>query len=423
VAGVVFGLLPALQVSRPDLNTMLRAEGRSTTAGRSHHALRTLLVVSQVALSTVLLIGAGLLLRNFLQLRSEDPGFDPRHLLTMSITLPPSRYSSAPKFVAFADELLRQVSPLPGVRAAAISSALPINPTRLTPALPEGQPAVPVAERPLFHIQMVSAGYAATMRIRVKRGREFDEHDDAQAPRVLMVNETLARRYWGHEEALGKHVLVGRLPIPFEVAGVLGDVRNLSISSDVQPEIYLPWKQLSWASIHLNVRTEGDPHALAEAIRKQVLAVDKDQPVTKMNGMEQVLEQGAAQPRFTTFLLGGLSVTALLLAMVGIYGVIAYSVTERAREMGIRIALGAHRGDILRLVLRQGLLTSGAGVALGLIAAFALTRLMSTLLYRVSVTDPFIFVGSPILFVCVAALASYLPARRATCVDPAIALR
>jgi putative ABC transport system permease protein len=325
--------------------------------------------------------------------------------------------------VAFTDELLRQVTPLPGVRGATVSSAVPINPTRVTPALPEGQPAVPVAERPLFNIQMVSAGYAATMRIQLKRGREFTDHDDAQAPRVLMVNDALARRYWPSEDAVGKHILVGRLPNPFEVVGVLGDVRNRSVASDVQPEMYLPWKQLSWASIHLNVRTAGEPHSLAAAIRARVLAVDKDQPITKVESMEEVFERGAAQPRFTTFLLGGLSITALLLVVVGIYSVIAYNVSERTHEMGIRIALGADRGDILHLVLRQGLLTVSAGIAAGLIAALALTRLMSTLLYRVSVTDPLTFFGGPIFFVLIAALASYLPARHATRVDPVIALR
>jgi predicted permease len=423
MAGVIFGLIPALAVSRPDLNATLRAEGRGATAGRRHHALRTLLVVSQVALSTVLLIGAGLLMRNFLELRSASPGFDASHLLTMSIALPPSRYAGAPQFVAFTDELLRQVAPLPGVRAAAISSALPVNPTRFTPALPEGRPVVPIAERPLFNIQMVSAGYAATMRIPLRRGREFTSHDDAQAPRVLMVNETLARRYWPREDAVGKHILVGRLPNPFEVVGVLGDVRNLSVSSDVQPEMYIPWKQLSWASVHLNVRTTGDPHALAGAVRARVLAVDRDQPVTKVESMEEVFELGAAQPRLTTFLLGGLSVTALLLAVVGIYGVIAHSVTERTQEMGIRLALGARRADILRLVLGQGISTASAGIAVGLIAALGLTRLMSALLYRVSVRDPLTFLGGPILFVGIAALASYLPARRANGVDPVIALR
>jgi putative ABC transport system permease protein len=217
--------------------------------------------------------------------------------------------------------------------------------------------------------------------------------------------------------------VVGRMPGPSEVVGVVGDVRNLGVSSDVQPEMYMPWKQLPWANVHLVVRTAGDPHSVAGAVRARVLAVDKDQPVTSVRSMEEVFEEGAVQPRFTAYLLGGLSATALLLAMVGIYGVIAYTVTERTRELGIRIALGAARGDILRLVLRQGLLTAGAGIAAGLAAALLLTRLMATLLYRVSATDPLTFAGGLVLFVLIAAGASYLPARRAMRVDPVIALR
>jgi len=361
--------------------------------------------------------------RNFVQLRAASPGFDAGHLLTLGITLPPLRYSGMPQVLGFTDELLRQVRPMAGVRAAAIASALPLNPTRFTSALPDGQPVVPLAERPVFNVEMVSAGYAAAMRIPLKRGREFTEHDDARAPRVVMVNEMLARRYWPGQDAIGKHILVGRMPGPSEVVGMLGDVRNLSVSSDVQPEMYIPWAQLAWANVHLILRTSGDPHAAAAAARAAVLAVDTDQPVTKVKSMEEVLEEGAAQPRFTTFLLGGLSATALLLAMVGIYGVIAYTVTERTQEMGIRVALGADRGDILRLVLRQGLWTAGVGMAVGLAASFALTRLMTTLLYGVSVTDPLTFIAGPIAFALIALAASYLPARKATRVDPTIALR
>ncbi|HTP31377.1 MAG TPA: ABC transporter permease [Candidatus Acidoferrales bacterium] len=423
IAGVIFGLLPAIQVSRPDLETALRSEGRGTTGGRRHHALRTILVIPQVALSTVLLIGAGLLVRNFLQLRETGPGFDPSHLLTMAITLPPSRYANAAQFVGFTDELLRQVRPLPGVRAAAVASALPVNPTRFTPALPEGQPVVPIAERPLFNVQMVSAGYASAMRIPLARGREFTEHDDAAAPRVAMVNQTLARRYWPHEDALGKHILIGRQTAPAEIVGVLGDVRNISVSSDVQPEFFVPWKQLPWASVQLVIRTQGEPQSIASAVRARVLAVDRDQPVTKVRSMQEILEESAAQPRFTTFLLGGLAAAALVLAMAGIYGVIAYQVTERTHEVGIRIALGAGRSDILQLVFRQGLFAACAGVALGLIAAFALTRLMSALLYLISVTDPFTYITGPLLLILIAAAATYIPARRATRVNPIVALK
>ncbi len=422
-AGLVFGLMPALQVSRPDLNMVLRSEGRGSTSGRRHNALRNLLVVSQVGLSTVLLIGAGLLLRNFVQLSAGSPGFDSHHLLTLGITLPPARYPDSARRVTFFHELLQQVRSLPGVQGAAGTTALPVNASRFSMALPDGQPMVPLAERPIFNLQQVTPGYAAAMRIPIRFGREFTDRDDAKAPRVVIVNEALARRYWPKQNPVGKHILVGRMPGPSEVVGVLGDVPNLAVGTDPQPEIYLPFAQIPSATQNLIVRTAGDPASVTAAVRARVLALDRDQPVTAVQSMDELLQAGAAQPRFTTYLLGGLSATAFLLSIVGIYGVIAYSVAERTQEMGIRIALGADNRDILRLVLGHGLLLAAAGIALGLAAAFALTRLMSSLLYHVSVTDPMTFVAGPALFAAVALLASYLPARRAMRVDPAIALR
>jgi putative ABC transport system permease protein len=423
LAGVLFGMAPALRLSRPDLNSDLRAEGRGSTSGRRHNALRSLLVVSQVALSLVLVIGAGLLLRNFVQLRRTSPGFDRRGLLTMRMSLPPARYSGGAKMTAFYDELLREVRAVPGVQAAAESSALPMNPIRVSPSLPEGQPLVPLVERPLFNIQTISPGYVAAMRIPLSRGREFSERDDAQAPRVILVNEAAARLYWPRDNPVGKHILIGRQAQPSEIVGVLGDIRNRSIAADVQPEIYLPFAQLPWPAMRLVVRAAGDPRTLASALRNRVLALDRDLPVTDIQTMDEVLDAAAAEPRFTTSLLGALSGIALLLAVVGIYGVIAYSVAERTQEMGIRLALGAERGDILRLVLRQGLVLALSGIALGLAGSFAVTRLLGSLLYHVSTTDPLTFAAGSVLFVVVALVASYVPARRATRVDPIIALR
>ncbi|HMC61157.1 MAG TPA: FtsX-like permease family protein, partial [Candidatus Solibacter sp.] len=422
-AGVVFGLVPAFEISRTDLNSVLRSEGRAATSGRRRNRLRNLLVVSQVALSLVLTIGAGLLLRNFVQLRGTYPGFDAHNVLTMSVALPPTRYGKGAQMAAFCDELVRQVRAVPGVLRAAASSALPVTTTRLSPALPEGQPQVPLPQRPMFNIQMPGPGYAATLRIPVLGGREFTEHDDARAPLVAMVNQTTARRYWPNQNPLGKLVLLGRIPQPIEVVGVLGDIRNVGVAADVAPEIYVPFAQRPWANINLIVRTAGDPHAYVSAVRARVLALDREQPVTAIQTLDELLESGAAQPRFTTFLLGTLSSVALLLAIVGIYGAIACSVAERTQEMGIRIALGAERADILRLVLRQGLLLALSGIAIGLAASLALTRLLGSLLYRVSVTDPVTFAAGAVLFAAVAMLASYLPARRATRVDPMVALR
>jgi predicted permease len=261
------------------------------------------------------------------------------------------------------------------------------------------------------------------MRIPIRYGRELTDGDDAKAPRVVMVNEAAARRYWPRENPVGRHILLGRQPGPSEIVGVLGDVQNLAVGTDPQAEIFVPFAQIPWATQNLVVRTAGDPRSLTAAVRARVLALDRDQPVTGVQSMDELLEAGAAQPRFTTWLLGGLAATAFLLSMVGIYGVIAYSVAERTQEMGIRIALGADGRDILRLVLGHGLLLAGTGIAIGLAAAFALTRLMTALLYRVSVTDPLTFIAGPALFAAVALGASYLPARRAMRVDPATALR
>ena len=266
-------------------------------------------------------------------------------------------------------------------------------------------------------------GYAETMRIPLLGGHEFTERDDARAPFTILVNEELVRRYWPRDNPIGKHITVGRMARPAEVVGVLGDVRNVDLAADVKPEIYLPFPQFPWPAMNLIVRTAGDPHSFAGAVRARVLALDRDQPVTAVRSMEEVLETAAGQPRFTASLLGALSAMAFLLAIVGIYGVIAHSVAERTQEMGIRVALGAGRGDILRLVLRQGLALAMAGIAIGLAGSLALTRLLAGLLYRVSATDPLTFTAGAVVFALVALAAAYVPARRATRVDPMVALR
>jgi predicted permease len=422
LAGVLFGLAPALQISRPDLAGVMRAESRGATGGRRRNLLRNLMVVSQVALSMVLIAGAGLLLKNFIQLRTASPGFDARNLLTMNIALPPARYPQGAQMIAFYDALVAGVRTLPGVRGAAVSSALPVNPIRLSPALPEGQPEVPLMQRPFFNIQTFTPGYVETMAIPLLRGRDFNPHDDASGPPVAMVNETVVRRFWPGANPIGKRILVGRMAKPVEVVGVLGDVRNNQLAADVQPEIYLPFAQLPWAAMNLVVRTAGPPDRFVAAVRSGVLALDRDQPVTGVQDMEELLSAAAAEPRHATALLGALAALALLLAAVGIYGAIAYSVAERTGEMGVRMALGAGRADILRMVLRQGIAMALVGIGIGLAVSLALTRLLAGLLYHVSVHDPLAFTAGAVLFLAVAALASYIPARRATRVDPMVAL-
>jgi putative ABC transport system permease protein len=423
VCGVLFGLVPALEISRADLNLALRAESRGATAGRRPAYLRNVLVICQVMISVVLLIGAGLLLRSFVQLRTASPGFDSRHVLTMNIALPPARYGKGPQMTAFYYRLVEQVRAIPGVQSAGVSSALPANPIRFSPALVEGQPQAPLGQRPIFTIQMFSPGYVETMRIPLVRGRDFTVRDDARAPRVVLVNEALVRRYWPGADPVGKHILLGRLTQPAEVVGVIGDIHNGSLAADPQPEIDVPFAQLPWASMNLLVRTPGDPHAFVSAVRAQVLSADRDQPVTAVRTMEEVLDAAAGEEKMLSWLLGGFAACALLLCAVGIYATISYAVAARTAEMGIRVALGASEADILRLVVGKGLILAGAGVALGVAAALAAVRVLASQLYHVSLRDPVIFAASALVFVSVAAAASYIPARRAMKVDPIIALR
>jgi predicted permease len=423
VSGIIFGLAPALDLSRPDLNTVLREESRRTSGSRGGAHARGALVVGQVALSMMLLVGFGLLVRSFYELRAVSPGFDPSHVLTMRITLPPTRYPTPVKINAFADEVLRRARTLPGVVSVAISSAQPSAPTRFTPVLLEGQPQVPLGQRPVRVIEMISPEWCSTLRVPLLRGREFTPHDDAQSQPVVMVNQALARRYWPNENAVGKKVYLGYIAPPFEVVGVVGNVKNVSLAADSQPEVLMALPQKPWAILNLMVRTAGEPLTMTGAVRREIAAIDPEQPVTGIQSMDDLLDNGRNQTRFTVYLLGGFAVAALALALVGIYGAIAYSVAQRAPELGIRLALGAARADIFRIAIGQGLVLALLGVVVGIGGALALTRYISTLLYATSSTDPLIFVGSALLFATAALAAGYIPARRAMRIDPCDALR
>lgn len=423
VTGILFGLVPALQTSRGDLNAGLRDESRGSTSGRVHNRLRATLVIGQVALSVTLLIGSGLLIRSFVHLLNVSPGVDASNVLTMSISLPPSRYTANPRMVSFFNEVVEKAKNIPGVRSAAGSSALPVSPSRFSPALLEGQPAIPLAQRPVMVLEMISPSYFETMRTPLLAGRMFTEHDDAQAPLVAIVNQTLAHRYWPNERAVGKNIYLGRLTVPMQVVGVTADIKNVKLAGAASPEIYMPFAQRPWRTINLILRTTGDPRTLIATARHLVASVDKDQPVTDVRTLEEVLAASRTQPRLMMLLLGVFSGVALVLALVGIYGTLSYLVAQRTQEMGIRIALGAGSNDILAMVMRQGMTITLAGVAIGLALSLVATRLLSSLLYQVSKTDPVTFVGVVIVFALVALLASYIPARRATRVDPTMAMR
>ena len=427
LTGVIFGIFPALQLSRTNMNETLRDEGRGSTGGRSRIQLKNLLVVGQVAVSLVLLISAGLLVRSFRYLLGVDPGFDSANVLTMNISLPTVKYADAQKQIAFFDDVLRRVSALPGVRAAATSAALPLIPKRITPVLPEGQPEVPLAQRPFIIVEQISPRLLDTMHIPVKLGRAFTDADNAQAPKVIIVNETFARQYWPNQNPIGKHVIVGRGPAPSEVVGMAGDVKNKGLAVDVQPQLYLPFAQITWGNMNLLIRTATDPHTMISAVRAQIAAIDADQPVINVQTVDELVDGTRSQPRFLMALLAAFSMTALALAVVGIYGALAYSVAQRRTELGIRLALGAGKSDILRLVVRQGVMLTLFGIfigtAIGLVAAIVFRSQMSDLLYKVSVFDVPTFLLSPLTFVVIGALASYFPAQSATKVHPTEALR
>ncbi len=432
VTGVLFGLFPSLQVSRPDLAGVLRQSGAAASGRRSPLDPRGLLVVGQIALSVVLLIGAALLMESFARLHSVDPGFPTANLLTLKIALPPARYDTDQKKAAFFEQLLPRVQASPGVRAAAMAMTLPTTTwirTNITAI--EGQPD-PDPDDPSSYavIQSVTPGYFHTLGIALVRGREFNEHDNARgAPPVMIVNESLARRLWpdypGGPNPIGRHVKeaydknVGWM----EVVGIAADIHEGGLASNAVAEFYVPCIVHPPQTAFLAVRTQGDPGSFAGAIRAQVETVDPDQAVSEVRTMDAVFQSTMGQRRLTMVLLGVFAGVAMLLAVIGIYGAIAYSVAQRTQEMGIRRALGAQHADILALMLRQGLSLALAGVAIGILGALALTRVMARLLFHVSATDPATFAGIAVLFVAVAILASFIPARRAARVDPMTALR
>ncbi|MFZ3339460.1 MAG: ABC transporter permease [Terriglobales bacterium] len=423
LAGIMFGTVPALQLARSNPNTALRDEGRGVSLGHTRAQMKNLLVVSQVALSLLLLIGAGLLLRSFLRLLNVDPGFDAHNVLTMDISLPTVKYAKPEQQIAFFDEILRRVSVLPGVRSAATSAALPLSFKRMTPVLADGQPDVPLAQRPFFDIEAISPQWFQTMRVPMREGRDFTETDDAQAPKVVIANESFVHRFWPNQNPIGKHLIVGRWTDSAEVVGVAADVKNYGLEQDPRPQLYLSFPQIPWTNMNLLVRTAVPPEGLISAVRAQIAAVDPDQPVTHVQTADELMDNSRSQPRFTMLLLAVFSATALALAVIGIYGVLSYSVAQRRQEFGIRLALGAARADILRMVVRQGLILAAFGIGFGLLASIALTRLMSSMLYKVGTMDLATFILTPALFLGVALLASYAPALRATRVNPVEALK
>jgi putative ABC transport system permease protein len=425
LTGLIFGAAPALQASRVDLNEALKEGGRDVSGAGRHRLLRSL-VVAEVALSLVLLIGAGLMMRSFMRLQGANPGLNPENLLTLQVDLPGAKYNTPEKRRTFYKELLERVGALPGVEEAGAVSNLPLGDGAWGRSLTvEGFPVLPVGQAPMINHCVITPNYFRAMGVPLLMGRDFTHADTSESLRVTVIDERLAREYWPNESPLGKRVRFGP-PEDNEpwhtVVGVVGAVKHESLSLTRTETVYLPHAEITVDDMALAVRA-ANPENLTPAIRGQVKAMDPDLPIINVRTMSEVVSRSVWQPRLYTILFGVFAAVALALASIGVYGVMAYSVSERTREIGVRVALGAQRRDVLKLVVAQGMTLTLIGAGIGLGAALALTRLMQTLLFEVSATDPLTFAGLAALLSAVAMLACYLPARRAAKVDPMIALR
>jgi putative ABC transport system permease protein len=436
--GILFGLVPAFHVSRPDLNSTLREGTGRGSAGVRHMRARGLLVISEVALGLVLLTGAGLLIRSALSMRGVDPGFSTQNVLTFKTALSGSKFARTAAVAQFNRLLAEKLESIPGVQAAANIISVP---TEIGPDMPfqiEGRPASAGNSGGDEQWRYVSPHLFKAMGVPLLRGRVFTDNDSGKAPAVVIINEALARRYWPKQDPIGQQITIGKGVGPEfddpsrEIVGVVGSVRESGLDNDPPPIMYVPQAQVTDGFTALGnkilpvswvLRTSMDPLTLSEAVRREVTAADSQQAVFEFRSMEQVLKKSMDIRRFILLLLSFFAGTALLLAAIGIYGVMAYDVEQRTHEIGIRLAVGADTADVVRLVVRQGMTLAGIGVSIGLVAAFGVTRVLKALLYGVKATDPITFAGVALTLAAVALCATYIPARRATRVDPITALR
>jgi putative ABC transport system permease protein len=439
LAGIISGIAPAWYASKPDLNEMLKEGGKGAMSGARGARLRGAFIVTEMALSLALLIGAGLMIRSFMRLQMTDPGFNSQNLLTMRLLLATSKYPLSDKVgdyrrkvVEFFQDAIKRIEAIPGVRQASSVNMLPLNKgLALTsvsmPVLFDSDPGVDIVSRPRVDVRLVSGNFFKTMGIPMLNGRDFTGREIIEPEaRVIIINGTMARRFWPNENPLGRRIKLNRLEPWDEIIGVVGDIKTTDLDGEVQPTVY--WPQHSWGftSGAIVMRTTVEPTSLAPAITREIQSVDPEAAICDVRMMDDVLWRSVARPRFNTLLLTSLALVALALAIVGVYGVMSYSVSQRTREIGIRMALGADQVDVLKLVVKHGMKLTLIAVGVGLVISFALTRLLAGWLgwlYQVKPTDPVTFIAVSLLLSAVALLACYIPARRATKLDPMETLR
>ena len=428
LTGILFGLAPALQVSHRDVQESIRETGRGASGSRRQNRFRQALIVGEVALCVVLLAGAGLLFRSFLRLQSVNTGFVAEQVLTARLTPSGTNFTQQADFNKFYTQVLEKLSAVPGVTDAGIINNLPLDSGPTTGFRVEGRPITTPDKWPMVNYRTVSPNYFRAMSIPVVQGRAYTDGDNLSAPLVMIINQQTAREIFPDENPIGKRITFGntdqnKQPVWFEIVGVVADVRSLELREESQAEIYFSSLQDYWPAMSLVVRSTVEPSSLAGSVRQVVNEVDKSVPVSEVKTMEHVVSESITQPRFNLFLLGLFGTVAMLLSAAGIYGVTAYTVTQRTHELGIRLALGAQVGDVLKMILGQGMAVIGVGLVLGLVAAFWLMRLLRSLLFGVGENDLLTFVAITFVLLIVALIACYIPARRATKVDPLEALR
>lgn len=428
LTGVICGLIPALTSTRIDVSEAVKESGRASSGGVASRRLRNTLVVAEVALALPLLIGAGLLLKSLVQLQSVDPGFETSNILTMQMSLSSKRYMdkdfSPERINAFLQQVTERIKPLPGVREVSFAQCVPLTSVDNNTNFNIVERPYPKGQQPVAQLRFIGLDYFKTLHISQVDGRDFTERDNPKAPPVVIINEAFARQYFNGENPLGKKLQLGwGGDDAKEIVGIVGNVKHRSLSDEARAEMYVPQAQFPNGGITLLVRSTVKPETLIATIKKEIHGLDAELPLTEIKTLEDFRADTLALPRFNTFLLTLFAGLALALTIIGLYGVISYSVSQRTREIGIRMAMGAQQSDVLKMIIKQGMLLTCTGVALGLGAAFAVTRLIGSLLYEVTTTDAWTFAGMALLFIIVALLACVAPARRATKVDPMIALR